>query len=158
MLCCKCNLDLPETSFANAIRNIRRNGKQSYCKPCMREYGKQHCKDNKEHYKQRARNWNKSPERRLKLLLNASTVDRSQLDFDWAWNKLQQLDFKCEVSGIPFTWDARQPTALSIDRIDPTIGYTKENVRFICWWLNAAMGNWGLEKLKELIKESHIAD
>ena len=158
MLCHKCKQDLSEDCFSSAKRNTHRNGKQSYCKTCMYEYGKQHRKDNKDHYRERSRKWNTSPQQRLKTLLNANTVDRSALDFEWAWNKLQQSNFKCELTSTPFTWESRQPTALSIDRIDPSVGYTKENVRFVCWWVNAAMGNWGFEKLKELIKESNIAD
>lgn len=158
MFCKRCQQDLPEDQFTKAHKNIYRNGLQSYCKTCMLEYGRQHRKNNVEKYRERSRVASITPKSRLKQLLKANTVDRSQLDFDWAWNKLQQLQFKCELTGIPFTWEPRQPTALSIDRINPKIGYTKENVRFICWWLNAAMGNWGYEKLKELIKESSLAD
>ena len=157
MLCLRCKEDLPESDFNVASRNPKRNYLQSYCKNCMREFGRQHRKENLEHYRARSRRQNASPMRRLKQLLNANTVDRHELDFEWAWNKLEQLDFKCELTGISFTWESRQPTALSIDRIDPSKGYTKENVRFVCWWLNAAMGNWGYERLKELIKESGIA-
>lgn len=157
MLCFKCKQDLPDDAFNKASRNKYRNYLQSYCKDCMREFGKQHRKDNLEQYRARGRKNNKSPVNRLKQLLGANTVDRSLLDFDWCWDKLEQLDFKCELSGIPFTWEPRQPTALSIDRIDPSKGYTKNNVRFVCWWLNAAMGNWGFERLKELIKESNFA-
>lgn len=41
---------------------------------------------------------------------------------------------------------------LSIDRVDCTKGYTKDNIRLVCWWLNAAMGTWGLEFLLNNIK------
>jgi len=158
MICSKCKQELPTDSFnRSGIQTEARRGWQTYCKTCMYAYGKQHRQDNKEYYNTRNRKSCISPEKRLKLLLSTNTVDRSQLDYNWAWEKLQTQNFKCELTNIPFTWEARQPTALSIDRIDPTIGYTKENVRFVCWWINAAMGNWGYNKLIDLIKESNIA-
>jgi hypothetical protein len=120
----------------------------------MQEYRKNIPKETRR--QQSRRGYEKSitnPTRRLKRLLSATTTNRQELDFEWAWDHLVKLDFKCEITGIPFTWDVRGPTTLSIDRIDPTKGYTKDNVRFVCWWINAAMGNWGLTKLKEVLKE-----
>lgn len=97
-----------------------------------------------------------SPERKIKALLRASTVDRSSLSFDYIWNRLQENQFKCEITGKEFTWGSLEPTSLSIDRINPTKGYTTDNIRLVCWWINAAMGTWGIEKLKELIKEWNV--
>lgn len=94
-----------------------------------------------------------TPEKRIKQLLRATTVDRSLLSYEFIWTRLESNGFKCEITGIPFNWESRSPTGLSIDRIDPALPYTPENIRLVCWWINAAMGNWGLDKLKELIKE-----
>jgi hypothetical protein len=80
----------------------------------------------------------------LRFLLKANTVDRS-------WDRLVKNDFKCEITKIPFSFEPSQPNSMSIDRIDNTKGYTKDNVRFVCWWLNCAMNQWGLDKLKEMI-------
>ena len=86
-----------------------------------------------------------------------SHIDRTALDFEWAWAKLVEQDFRCSLTGIAFTWGVKDPTTLSIDRIDPSKGYTKENVRFVCWWVNAAMGTWGFDMLQQLIRESRFA-
>lgn len=52
----------------------------------------------------------------------------------------------CEVFGIAFSGTGKQsPFSMSIDRIMPAKGCVVENVRFVCWWLNAACGSWGLE-------------
>ena len=54
----------------------------------------------------------------------------------------------CEVSGIPFSGTGGQsPFSMSIDRIEPQKGYVPGNVRFVCWWVNAACGSWGLEMI-----------
>ena len=46
----------------------------------------------------------------------------------------------CEVTGIPFTYglNARNPWSPSLDRIDPSVGYTLENTRVVVWIYNAA--------------------
>lgn len=57
----------------------------------------------------------------------------------------------CEVSGLPLnleggrTWDSP-----SIDRIVPELGYTPDNTRVVCFAVNSAMGDWGLDKLLEI--------
>ena len=90
---------------------------------------------------------------RIKALLRASTVDRSALSFDFVWRRLERTNFCCEITGEQFTWGPREPTSLSIDRINPAKGYTEDNIRLVCWWVNAAMGNWGLDRLKKLIRK-----
>lgn len=150
--CSRCKEDRSVADFSKGGGPGRRQW-QTYCKACMadyrltipRELANSRSKISRDKYKN-------APHKRLRQLLAANTVDRSALDYEWAWDKLVKQEFKCEVTNQLFEWTARSPLALSIDRIDPSIGYTKENVRFVCWWLNAAMGNWGLAKLKELIK------
>lgn len=123
--------------------------KHHWCRACCREY----YKTNRERINLRANEWNKNLRSRLKHLLRATTVDRSKLDFDELYNRLENNNFCCEISGIPFNGEPRNPQALSIDKIDINKPYTNDNVRLVCWWLNAAMGNWGLEKLQELITQ-----
>lgn len=55
---------------------------------------------------------------------------------------------RCELTGIPFvfgtkTIQAEKPWIPSIDRRDPTKGYTFENCRIICLAMNIALLNWG---------------
>lgn len=156
--CHRCKQNLPEEVFSKSSRNTKRGGVQSYCKPCALEYGRQHRKDNAESYRERSRQAAKTLESRLRTLLTANTVDRSNLEYDWCLQRIKENGCKCEITGIPFTFEPKDPTSLSIDRINPQVGYIPENVRFVCWWVNAAMGNWGLKKLKELIKEWEVND
>lgn len=61
----------------------------------------------------------------------------------------------CEISGVPLdlkkanvkTGSVRNPYRASIDRINSRKGYTFDNVRFICWGLNAAFSDWGEQAL-----------
>jgi hypothetical protein len=51
---------------------------------------------------------------------------------------------RCELSGILFDLSpGRKPNSPSLDRINPAFGYIPDNVRLICYALNAALGDWG---------------
>ena len=61
----------------------------------------------------------------------------------------------CEMSGIKMVMRSgpRDYNSLSLDRINPKKGYIYNNVRVICWGVNAAMGTWGEDVMKELFKK-----
>ena len=70
---------------------------------------------------------------------------------------------KCELTQIPFNRTIvgpykANPYAPSLDRIDSKRGYTKDNVRLICFGVNRALSDWGLDILihfsHELIKNN----
>jgi hypothetical protein len=50
---------------------------------------------------------------------------------------------KCEITGIAFGLNGKRgpfPFSPSVDRIDPTKGYTQDNCRFVLWGCNAIKG------------------
>lgn len=57
----------------------------------------------------------------------------------------------CAVTGLQFSMFRtglrqrlfRYPFRPSLDRIEPAKGYTKGNVRLVCWAVNVALGDWG---------------
>lgn len=57
----------------------------------------------------------------------------------------------CELTGLPFnlsggrTWDGP-----SLDRIVPADGYVIGNVRVVCYAVNSALGDWGLDVLLKI--------
>ena len=58
--------------------------------------------------------------------------------------RLKRIDFKCEITSIPFALDSTNNggpkwNTLSVDQIIPGQGYTQENVRFILHSLNMAL-------------------
>lgn len=155
ILCYTCRQEKAEEEFYKTRLQGVRNRFSGNCKECAKTYAKSWWDTAVESSRARYDKNKNCAKTRLRLLIKSGSKkhDRKDLDWDWSWNKLQSQNFKCEISGHPFEYEARSPYGLSIDRIDNAKGYTKDNVRFICWWLNAAMGNWGLEKLKELVKE-----
>lgn len=70
-------------------------------------------------------------------------------------DKFNETDGKCTLSGLFFSggksdsWRVR-PFFPSLDRIDSTKGYTKDNVRFVSTAVNLALSDWGDEILKTI--------
>ena len=61
------------------------------------------------------------------------------LDLDWVAERVGRG--VCEASGLPFNLvTGRDPFAPSLDRIDPTKGYIKDNVQVVVWCYNSAKG------------------
>jgi hypothetical protein len=59
----------------------------------------------------------------------------------------------CEMTGLPFDMGmGRTFDSPSIDRIEPTLGYVYSNIRIILWGMNAALGTWGEDVLRERMK------
>ena len=66
------------------------------------------------------------------------------LEFDWLLSILEEG--VCQVTGIPFELSGgkvhkgNRPFTPSLDRTDPTKGYTMDNVKVVCWIYNGAKG------------------
>lgn len=80
------------------------------------------------------------------------------LDEDFLVELWDQQNGKCAVSGREF--DLSRPTettviatAPSLDRIVPKQGYTKGNIRLVCYQVNTALNEYGLAALVELCKD-----
>ena len=104
---------------------------------------------------------------RVAYMLWSATQHRSKdrnlefdLDIDWIKNRL----IFCEVTGIAFelrdmdvksttNYSNRKPLTPSIDKIDSTKGYTKDNCRVVCWWYNLAKSNWDDDTVERIVRE-----
>jgi len=68
---------------------------------------------------------------------------------------LRTKPMKCELTGIPLRMadGTRDYDSISMDRVSPEAGYTIENIRIVCWAINAAAGTWGLNKAMEIFRK-----
>lgn len=103
------------------------------------------------------------PEWRLaKLMAMAKNRAKSKpIDFDLTLDHLLDLWESnggcCELTGIPFVLGRSDkgvvhPYAPSIDRIEPSRGYTLGNVRLVVYQMNVALSEFGQGQFEELIK------
>lgn len=59
----------------------------------------------------------------------------------------------CEATGIPFNLSSKRDWATpSLDQKRAGQGYTSENTRVILFGLNAACGNWGEDRLLQIVE------
>ena len=81
-----------------------------------------------------------------KYLFNSRRADARkkgllfELDDNWAEARWTG---RCEVTNIVFRQNGQKgphPFSPSIDRIEPKLGYTKDNCRFVLWGCNAIKG------------------
>ena len=74
---------------------------------------------------------------------------KSCAEYDLSFNQIQEMKItqqnKCEISGIELQWKTKSPFMASIDRIDPNRGYTRDNVRLVCWIVNCGMNNFSFQ-------------
>ena len=140
--------------------------KEKFCEECVNAYqgaGKSiYCSVQCSHRNYYNKNM-LDPEWRLAKLLSMAKnrAKEKKLDFDLTLEYLKGLwdgtDGKCQVSNIPFElrrpeFGKVHPYAPSIDRIEPSRGYTKGNVRIIVYQLNVALSEFGLEQFNNFVK------
>jgi hypothetical protein len=70
---------------------------------------------------------------------------------------LKAANYCCTISGVPFSYERVpgcrvRPWIPSIDRIDSRLGYTVENCRIVCAYINIALNTFGLPVLEKVIK------
>lgn len=93
------------------------------------------------------------------LLRNAKRrAKEASIDFDLDKDFIDilynQQGGKCAVTGIDFIFEKgetfRRPFAPSIDRVDSTIGYIKDNVRLVCTVVNISLNEFGEEVFRKM--------
>jgi hypothetical protein len=79
------------------------------------------------------------------------------LDKTWIREQLEAQSWKCKLTGIDLNYSRegiatgfRSLYSVSADRINSSKGYTKDNVRFVCNWINVALQNGTDDAFEEL--------
>ena len=83
-----------------------------------------------------------------------------ELDLEWAITELDRLGDRCPVTGIEFFYDksyethgkSGHPAKPSIDRIDSSLGYTKDNSRIVSNLANKMKSSWTDEEIQPFLK------
>ena len=73
-------------------------------------------------------------------------------DNDLTIEYLGSLPLICYYTGIILTLEPKQPNTISLDRIDSSLGYTKDNVMFCLVEINLMKRDYSKERFTELCK------
>lgn len=81
----------------------------------------------------------------------------TDVDKDYLYDLWHSQNGMCAYSGLEMTasaivGDSRNPTAISVDRIDSSRGYTRDNIVLTCWKVNAAKSDLSLNEFVEMCK------
>jgi hypothetical protein len=111
------------------------------------------------YWKQTGEKYRSTPKAKIALLLRVAErrSKKNNWDFDLTkdWLSEKILAGKCEISNIPFNYIKKHksqynPFNPSIDRIDSSKGYIKENCRIVLACINMGIGEWGLDTYLEV--------
>lgn len=138
LYCTGCNKYKDIEEFGNKQNAKNRNGKNNFCKECQNSWYN-------EYYKKLNNNPEKALDKIFKIRLDAAKrrANKKNLDFDidlnfmyYLWNKQRGL---CNISKLPMSFSFKNQDNkynVSIDRIDSSNGYTKDNVQLVCSIVN----------------------
>jgi hypothetical protein len=148
-ICNACGISKPLPEFCR--RKASNDGFAYRCKVCSNSHSS-------EYHKQKH---DEDPKYRARKLLGVSKQNakarKLEFDIDLAWIKDKLDKGVCELTGLPFIYKytgkaRRNPFAPSLDRVNNSLGYTKENVRVVLWGVNNAIGEYGLETMLPIFK------
>ncbi|MEN6306068.1 MAG: hypothetical protein ABFD96_25305 [Armatimonadia bacterium] len=90
----------------------------------------------------------------IEVAVNAARTRAKQrglgfdIDYEWAIAEVERQKLRCAMTGIAFFSREKgsskcHPYCPSLDRIDNSKGYTKDNVRIVLFAVNAMLRDWG---------------
>jgi len=174
--CNTCDSDKPLDEFYN--NKSRKDGKYTKCKDCQKSYQRNRYKHDPEVRKQhadydrkrrthdpkfveavrrRSRKFYGSVKGRAKTLFSAACRRDPDATITLEFVENRIAEGFCEVTKIPFdlsngyqilTGSKNNPFAPSLDRKNPKVGYTPENVRVVIWQFNWMKGELSDIELK----------
>lgn len=153
--------------------------KISWCDSCNKNYQRQYRNKNKEKLSEQNKKWrtdnreyNKAMQYNYYKSTRGRVVDfhhaakrrakKKKIEFELSTDFIVEMwekqNGKCALTQIEFlipqerTGGKASPFAPSIDRIDSSKGYEKDNVRLVCVAVNYALNEFGEEIFKQICK------
>ena len=151
--CNKCKQFKSKECFNKDLSNFHnnRNGLCRECKDCQKERyisERKKLEDDSFALNYKLYQLFKGSQRRSKLKNMYSDITHDYLKFLWEKQK-----GKCAITGIPMTYkfyNGRTNTNVSIDRIDSSKGYTKDNIHLVCMVVNQMKNDLSIDELLSL--------
>lgn len=146
--------------------NFKSRGKiehKKHCKPCTALKAKEWRAKNPDYHKRQRKISKYSKEEKYIISSirtkvseakqnNKRTTREFTIDSDYMFDLFMSQEGICYLTGFKLQIDHHNPYALSIDKIIPTKGYVKGNVKWCCWMANRAKGDLDMNTLLNLCK------
>lgn len=166
--CVKCGEIFSEDQFYKDKGKI--SGRRGYCKNCDKESHQNYVEKNRARINKYKREWYKKHPNRIKAAqrkfrinnIGSALINQARgrarkkgvpftLD-DHRDKLIERVNrLECELTGIRLDPAGRKSfNSVSLDRINPELGYIYSNVRIVAYSVNCALGTWGEEKLREI--------
>lgn len=151
--CRRCGKYKPEEAFCYSKDEKYRNFRSPECRECYSIRKKKYRKNTPKR---------SDLEKHLAILINGckSRLNHSKsksyrgitldIDYKFLCELYNRQNGKCAISGLPMTYNVgagRNHYNISIDRIDSTKGYTKDNVQLVCVQVNMMKAEMQMEEL-----------
>jgi hypothetical protein len=164
--CSKCKETKSVDNFPKTKTN--KDGLSYLCTTCNREQNKKYRDKNNVRYYSNQQTWRSTPEGFVSNTVHGARTraSKKKIAFDITNQDIHQMmaaqDMKCAVTGVEMTLDSlnrkkANPFKCSIDRIDSDGGYTKDNIRLVCWAVNQMKADRTEEEFKFWINCLHKA-
>lgn len=139
IFCRDCEEEKPETEY-----RFSRGKLEPWCKTCMNAYQREWRRRNKSKAATYMGNYRGTMAGALRERLANSRWRASEkgweydLDIASLESLLETQEGLCYFSGEKLSEEVGNPNRVSLDRLDPKKGYTKDNVVLVCWKVNDA--------------------
>lgn len=159
----QCNMCLTHKAlFEFSKNNSSKDGLQYRCRSCDKAYQYKRREENKDASLEYGRKYQAKRRQdfdyRLRMLLNASKQRAALKNREHTITledikELYPTDGKCPVFGfdLEFNSGGFRETSPSIDRIDSSKGYTKDNIQIISWKANRIKSYATVEELETVV-------
>lgn len=149
-LCVVCERYLLKSEFRSESRN--RDGHHSYCNECGS------ARSNRYNQKRIRESWVErlmayvrtayASKRRIKV----QTWEPTDLDVEFLWLLLKQQEGRCHWTGIELSLTMGNILSVSLDRLDCSRGYRRDNVVLCCKAANLARSDSSPEEMRTFIE------
>lgn len=158
--CNRCNEEKLLSEFS--VNNKAKDRLQYRCRTCDVKYQAQRRNANKDQFAEYSREYQRNRRKdfdyRLQMLINASKqrakLNEREHDIGVADIKaIYPVDGCCPIFGLKLEFNDAgfRDNSPSIDRIDSTKGYTRDNIQVISWKANRIKGTASLQDLEMLV-------
>jgi transcription elongation factor Elf1 len=158
--CNRCNKEKLLSEFS--VNNKAKDRLQYRCRVCDVEYQAQRREANKDQFAEYSREYQRNRRKdfdyRLQMLINASKQRARLNDREHDINvddikAIYPADNCCPIFGLKLEFNGAgfRDSSPSIDRVDSTKGYTRDNIQIISWKANRIKGAASLQDLEMLV-------